>query len=83
MRRKRKRRSNAASGRAQAAGAPVWPASQRGAVGLVGLLLLLRSAGVARSAANVDPSWIEGGARTQYARGLDGCVLALDVREKP
>ncbi len=30
----------------------------------------------------VDPRWLSDKARTEYARGIDGCTLAFDVREK-
>jgi len=30
---------------------------------------------------DVDPSWLSDGARAQYAAGVDGCALALDLRK--
>jgi hypothetical protein len=36
---------------------------------------------VLRLRRNVDPQWISAGKRPDYARGLDSCSLALDVRD--
>ena len=47
----------------------------------VGLVDLVAAKVLLRLRKHVDPSWISVGRRAEYARGLDGCALAFDVRE--
>jgi hypothetical protein len=47
----------------------------------VGLVDLTTEKVLVRLRRRVDPSWISAAKRPMYAAGLDGCALALDVRE--
>jgi hypothetical protein len=47
----------------------------------VGLVDLAADKVLLRVRKHVDPSWISEAKRPQYAAGLDGCGLAMDVRE--
>lgn len=47
----------------------------------VGIVDLVRNKVLLRLKKTVDPAWISSTARVIYASGLDGCLLALDVRE--
>ncbi|MEB2310893.1 MAG: hypothetical protein OZ921_02495 [Sorangiineae bacterium] len=46
----------------------------------VGLVDLTKNEVLLRLRRSVDPSWASPAARAQHARGMDGCMLALDVR---
>lgn len=46
----------------------------------VGIVDLVRNQVLLRLKKTVDPAWISSTARVVYASGLDGCLLALDVR---
>jgi hypothetical protein len=47
----------------------------------IGVVELGSAKVLARLRRSVDPKWITEARRAQYASGLDGCVLALDVRD--
>jgi hypothetical protein len=47
----------------------------------VGLVDLGSQKVLLRLRRSVDPKWISPARRAEYARGLDGCALALDVRD--
>lgn len=47
----------------------------------IGLVDLISAKVLLRLRKRVDPAWISVNARAQYASGLDGCALALDVHE--
>lgn len=47
----------------------------------IALVDLATSKVLLRVRKHVDPTWISSNARAQYASGLDGCALALDVHE--
>jgi hypothetical protein len=47
----------------------------------VGLVDLERNELLLSVRGHVDPSWLSDAARAEYARGIDSCALALDVRE--
>lgn len=47
----------------------------------VGIVDLVRNKVLLRLKKTVDPAWISSTSRVVYASGLDGCLLALDVRE--
>ena len=47
----------------------------------IGLVDLTSAKVLLRLRKRVDPTWISMNARAQYASGLDGCALALDVHE--
>lgn len=47
----------------------------------VGIVDLATDKVVLRLRKNVDPAWISAAKRADYARGLDGCALALDVHD--
>jgi hypothetical protein len=47
----------------------------------VGLIDLAAERVLLRLRRNVDPKWISASRRADYAKGLDSCALALDVRD--
>lgn len=47
----------------------------------VGIVDLASDRVLLRARRNVDPKWISAARRAEYARGLDDCALALDVRD--
>lgn len=47
----------------------------------VGLLDLKEGRTLLSTRRHVDPAWISGSKRSEYAAGLDSCMLAFDIRE--